>query len=30
MHFRADRRGFSRPGYTHLFVVPADGGTPRV
>lgn len=29
LHFRQDRRGFMEPGYTHLFVVPADGGTPR-
>lgn len=29
LHYRADRRGFTRTGFTHLFVVPADGGTPR-
>ena len=29
LHYRADRRGFTEPGYTHLFAVPADGGTPR-
>ena len=29
MHYRADRRGFLPDGYTHLFVVSADGGTPR-
>ena len=29
MHYRQDRQGFTEPGYTHLFVVPADGGTPR-
>jgi dipeptidyl aminopeptidase/acylaminoacyl peptidase len=29
VHFRADRRGFLEPGYVHLYVVPADGGTPR-
>ncbi|HSM35969.1 MAG TPA: S9 family peptidase [Longimicrobiales bacterium] len=28
-HFRADRRGFLEDGNTHLFVVPAEGGTPR-
>ncbi|MEJ7812839.1 MAG: S9 family peptidase [Gemmatimonadaceae bacterium] len=28
-HFRQDRRGFLEPGFRHLFVVPADGGTPR-
>jgi dipeptidyl aminopeptidase/acylaminoacyl peptidase len=29
LHYRQDRRGFNRPGFTHLFVVPADGGTAR-
>jgi len=29
LHYRADRRGYLDPAYTHLFVVPADGGTPR-
>jgi dipeptidyl aminopeptidase/acylaminoacyl peptidase len=29
LHFRQDRRGYVDPGYRHLFVVPADGGTPR-
>jgi dipeptidyl aminopeptidase/acylaminoacyl peptidase len=29
LHYRQDRRGFSRSGFTHLFVVPADGGTAR-
>jgi dipeptidyl aminopeptidase/acylaminoacyl peptidase len=29
LHYRADRRGFMERGYNHLFVVPADGGTPR-
>ena len=29
MHYRFDRRGFLQPGFRHLFVVPADGGTPR-
>lgn len=29
LHYRQDRRGFNRPGFVHLFVVPADGGTPR-
>jgi len=29
LHFRQDRRGLSDPGSRHLFVVPADGGTPR-
>ncbi|MBI2537447.1 MAG: S9 family peptidase, partial [Gemmatimonadetes bacterium] len=29
IHYRLDRVGFSKPGNTHLFVVPADGGTAR-
>ncbi len=29
IHYRADRRGFLESGFVHLFVVPADGGTPR-
>lgn len=29
LHFRQDRRGFMEPGFRHLFIVPADGGTPR-
>lgn len=29
LHYRMDRAGFSRAGYTHLFVVPSDGGSPR-
>ena len=28
-HYRQDRRGFMAEGFTHLFVVPAEGGTPR-
>ena len=27
--YRADRTGFLEEGFRHLFVVPADGGTPR-
>lgn len=27
--YRADGRGFLKPGYSHVFVLPADGGTPR-
>jgi len=27
--YRFNNRGYLEPGYTHLFVVPADGGTPR-
>ncbi len=29
LHYRQDRLGFLESGRTHLFVVPADGGTPR-
>ena len=29
LHYRADQRGFPKAGYTHLFVAPSDGGTPR-
>jgi dipeptidyl aminopeptidase/acylaminoacyl peptidase len=29
LHYRQDRRGFTEPGNTHLFVVSADGGSPR-
>jgi dipeptidyl aminopeptidase/acylaminoacyl peptidase len=29
LHFRQDRRGFTETGYRHLFVVSAEGGTPR-
>ncbi len=29
LHYRQDRRGYTEPGFTHLFVVTADGGTPR-
>lgn len=29
LHPKADGRGWLVPGYTHLFVVPATGGTPR-
>ncbi len=27
--YRQDRRGFDRHGSVHIFVVPAEGGTPR-
>ena len=27
--YRWDGRGFLEPAYTHIFVVPSDGGTPR-
>jgi hypothetical protein len=29
LNFRADEIGELRPGYSHVFVVSADGGTPR-
>ncbi|MBL8988339.1 MAG: S9 family peptidase [Gemmatimonadetes bacterium] len=29
LHYRQDRAGFMALAHTHLFVVPADGGTPR-
>ena len=29
LHYRQDRAGFNPPMFTHLFVVPAEGGTPR-
>ena len=29
LQYRRDRRGYIDGGYTHLFVVPADGGTAR-
>lgn len=29
LHYRADRRGFTEAGSTQLFMVSADGGTPR-
>lgn len=29
LHYRADRNGFLRTGSRHLFLVSADGGTPR-
>ncbi len=29
LHYRRDRTGFTDEGYRHVFVVPADGGTPR-
>jgi len=29
LHYRQDQIGFLEDGNTHLFVVPADGGTPR-
>ena len=29
LHYRQDQIGFLEDGHTHLFVVPAEGGTPR-
>jgi acylaminoacyl-peptidase len=29
LRYRFDGQGYLEDGYTHLFVVPADGGTPR-
>jgi acylaminoacyl-peptidase len=29
LHYRADGEGYLEDGYTHIFVVPAEGGTPR-
>lgn len=29
LHYRADHRGYTEPGFTHLFVVPAEGGSAR-
>jgi dipeptidyl aminopeptidase/acylaminoacyl peptidase len=29
MNYRADGEGYLEDGYSHLFVVPSDGGTPR-
>jgi dipeptidyl aminopeptidase/acylaminoacyl peptidase len=29
LHYRQDRIGFLEDGFTHLFVAPAEGGTPR-
>ncbi len=29
LNYRADGRGYLEPGNTHVFVIPAEGGTPR-
>jgi dipeptidyl aminopeptidase/acylaminoacyl peptidase len=29
IYYRADGRGYLEPGFTHIFVIPAEGGTPR-
>ncbi len=29
IQYRADGRGYLDPGFTHVFVIPAEGGTPR-
>ena len=29
MVYRFDKAGYLKPGFTHLFVIPSEGGTPR-
>ena len=29
LHYRQDRVGYTNTGFDHLFIVPAEGGTPR-
>lgn len=29
LNYRSDGRGYLVPGYNHVFIIPADGGTPR-
>jgi dipeptidyl aminopeptidase/acylaminoacyl peptidase len=29
VNYRSDDEGYAKPGYTHLFLVSADGGAPR-
>lgn len=29
VHHEADGRGYLEPGHVHIFVIPADGGSPR-
>ncbi len=29
LNYRADGGGYTRAGYRHIFVIPAEGGTPR-
>ncbi len=29
LYHEADGRGYIEPGFTHIFVIPADGGAPR-
>jgi dipeptidyl aminopeptidase/acylaminoacyl peptidase len=29
VQYRTDEGGYNKPGYDHIFVVPADGGAPR-
>ena len=29
IYYRADGRGYLQPGFTHIFVIPSEGGTPR-
>ena len=29
LHYRRDRQGYVDTGFSHIFIVPAEGGTPR-
>ena len=29
LNYRTDGHGYVEPGNTHVFVIPAEGGTPR-
>lgn len=29
VRYRADGEGYLKPGFTHIYVIPADGGSPR-
>jgi len=29
LHYRHDGRGYLKPGFLHVYVLPAEGGTPR-
>ena len=29
VNYRADGAGYLKPGYTHVYVIPSDGGAPR-
>ena len=28
-NYRSDGRGYNQPGFTHLFIIPSEGGSPR-